>query len=170
MSKYLIVLILLVTSFTSLFSNEVKSSDSFYIKGGVAVPPGHRLNSYLPIPTIGIGRRHQMGYHGYDLSLNFSSVMLINSLSAKGMYLYYPFPNEKYRLYLGAGPGVGYNCSLEVEGGFISLEGVIGVEFQCSPHFKPFVQLEATQPVCSFYGKGAGNHRPGVALTIGVGF
>lgn len=170
MKKYIILIIILITLITSLFSDEITSSRTFYVKGGVSFPPSQKNYMPLPTPALGIGSRYQRGNCGFDLSLNLNSIIVINYVSVKGVFLYYPFPANDHRLYMGIGPGLGYNASIGGEGGCGSLEGIIGYEFRCSSRFRPFIQLELTQPVVRFKSKGPGQYQPGVAISIGVGF
>lgn len=161
-----------------LHASQEKRSSLYYVKLGVAHPPG---NSSGILPNFGIGARFQRDDYGFDLSLNLSSIVFTNYASLKGMFLLYPYPEKKHQLYFGLGPGIGYHLrsvpmgapfgSASSEWGNMTLEGVLGCEFRHTHHFKTFIQLELSQPVFGFGGHGHHcGYKPGVALIGGFGF
>jgi hypothetical protein len=136
------------------------------------------------LPGIGLGARYQWERHGCDISINASSLVFFNYFSLKALYLHYPMPERKHQLYFGCGPSIGYYAGgtpgpSRMGGGrcneytCLNLEGVVGYEFRHARHFKPFVQLELTQPVVYMHtgiNHRKGDHAPGVAITGGLGF
>lgn len=141
------------------------------------------MTEKVPALALGIGNRHLWGNHGLDLSLSgqsFYAVLVFDaSLNAKAQYLYYLHPSSNHSLYFGGGGGYGLSWNDAVTPGpfggssshrqFLTLDGVIGYEFQRTNDIKPFVQLELSQPVAYFKGKDLGNHTPSATLSIGIG-
>lgn len=58
------------------------------------------------VPTFGVGARYQKGQSGFDMSLDYHTLLIANGLSAKGSYIYY-FPHEDFdrQFYMGFGGG-----------------------------------------------------------------
>ena len=58
------------------------------------------------IPSFGVGARYQKGHSGFDLSLDYHTLLIANGISAKGSYMYY-FPHEDFdrQFYMGTGVG-----------------------------------------------------------------
>ncbi len=176
--KILIALLFVSCLLPSLNAAEEKKSTLSYMKLGMAHPPG---DSFIILPSCGLGMRFQKGCHGFDLSANLDSILFLNYASLKGMYLFYPQPEKKHPLYVGIGPGIGYRLSLFPMGqpfgsgsskrGMATLEGVLGCPFRQNHSLKTFLQLELSQPALHFgRDRGRGNSYPGVALTTGIGF
>lgn len=173
---------LLITLFflgfvSNLTAFEVKKSSLYYLKLGASNPPG---NSGV-LPTLGIGARFQKNAWGLDLSGNLNSLILINYISLKGSFLYYPFPKKRNQFYIGMGPGIGYHVSSIPMGqpygatsnqhGSLTVEGIMGYEFRHSALFKTFIQLEVSQPVLNFGEREkCQNYKPGLAISVGLGF
>jgi hypothetical protein len=57
----------------------------------------------LPAPLVGVGGRYQNGHHGFDGSLQVSTLLLISTVKANANYLYYFYPNLDSQWYMGAG-------------------------------------------------------------------
>ena len=165
--NFLVVLSFILTN--SLNANEEEKRNSlYYFKLGVATPPG--MSNYVSdLPNICIGARFQKNYYGVDLSANITSIVVINYFSLKSVFLLYPLPEKKHQLYLGLGPGAGYEVDIFREYGSLNLEGVLGYEFRHHRHFKTFVQFEISQPVFSGSPYNS-KYVPGIALSIGAGF
>lgn len=163
--KFIVTFILLTT--TLLFGEDTERR--YYVKMGAAYPP---------LPTFGIGARFQHGQNGFDLSANIDSLLIFNYGEIKGLYLYYPYPEEDHPVYMGIGLGVAYRINLfndkglyGYSGGTIPIHFVFGREFRKNHHLKTFVQLEVSQPVIHF-DRLNGNHSyaPRVAAVFGLGF
>lgn len=177
---FLFLLIITLLASDKIVANEyVKVRPLYYLKLGATQVPGEREEI---LPTLGIGARFQKEYYGVDVSANLSSMLFLsNYVSLKGMFLYYPQPHRRDQLYFGVGPGIGYRsvailgCGPMVRGGsfehgLLNLEGVVGYEFRYHHHFKPFIQLEISQPVCYLKDKLRHNFTPGLTVLLGIGF
>ena len=161
---------------SQLTAEEPKDHSLYYLKFGVSHPPG---DSFDVLPVSGLGIRFQKEDHGYDLSVNLASALFINYVSIKGVFLLYPRQEKPYPFYYGFGQEVGCYLDLVPMGqpfggvshthGIIALEVLLGYEFRQAQHFKTFIQLELSQPICNF---GMSHHRyqSGLALTAGIGF
>lgn len=171
-----LLFVLAIASF--LPAHQEKRSSLYYVKLGVAHPCGDSSDF---LPSCGIGARFQKDYYGFDLSANISSMLFINDASLRGMFLFYPQPEKKHQFYLGVGPGISYRLiGVPMGAPFggasrkrwnVTLEGALGYEFRHTPYFKTFIQLELTQPVFGFGGRGHRcSYAPGFALTGGIGF
>lgn len=169
MKKIITLIILLIVCVTTVFANEASSSSMVYFKGGASLPPCQVSKRHVPVPSVGLGYRWQKGRTGFDLSLNAGSLFVVNYASVKGLFLFYPNPQES-RFYFGVGPGYVHNVSIDNSNRCLSLEGVIGYEFASSCRCKPFIQLEITQPVVTFKSRFSSKKTPGVALMFGIGF
>jgi hypothetical protein len=174
MKILILIFSFLVISIVDIKSEEITRSSLYYIKFGVCDPPSDRP---MILPNFGVGARFQRDYYGLDLSINTSSIVLINYASIKGLFLYYPYPEKKNQFYIGVGPGVGYHLSAGLWGSSStktsgSLEALIGYEFRHAEYFKTFVQLEFSQPFCSFSSShySSNKYNPGIAFTLGMGF
>src|SRR5260221_10895877 len=177
MKQLLISLLLISCWLPQLDAYQKQNNDLYYMKFGIVDPP---VGSSGVLPAIGLGARFQRGEYGYDLSANLGSILFINYVSLKGMFLFYPQPEKTNQLYFGFGPGIGHYSSTfpmmhygngARDRGVLTLEAVLGYEFRHSPNFATFVQLELTQPTFGLGGNSPhfGN-KPGVALSVGVGF
>lgn len=174
-NKIFILIIVVLCFLLKLEAEEPKKSTLYYLKLGAINPPGGPV-----LPELGLGIRHQKGNYGFDINANLGSLLFINYATVKGLFLYYPRPEHRHQLYFGAGPGFGYYLSYYPMGGsykgasekegILTLEGVMGYEFRHTPHFKTFVQLEFTQPLCGFGPVKRRSFQPGAAITGGIGF
>jgi hypothetical protein len=127
---------------------------------------------YVKVGTeCGIGYRWHRDKHGVDLSVNFSSILIDNWVSAKALYLQYPWYAQHRYFYWGAGAGFIHEefllpqpiagCS---KTNYPSLEGLVGYEFNAEKKIKYFLQLGVSVPMT----KDAFPFLP--ALAFGVGF
>jgi hypothetical protein len=57
----------------------------------------------FPAPLVGVGGRYQNGHHGFDGSLQVSSLLLISTAKVTANYLYYFKPTLDSQWYIGAG-------------------------------------------------------------------
>lgn len=57
----------------------------------------------FPAPLVGVGGRYQNGHHGFDGSLQVSTLLLISTAKVTANYLYYFYPNLDSQWYIGAG-------------------------------------------------------------------
>lgn len=73
----------------------IKTSYGYFCVGIGPIP--------LPAPLVGIGGRSQKGHHGFDCSLQISSLILISTAKMNLNYLYYFKPNLDSQFYMGAG-------------------------------------------------------------------
>lgn len=164
-----IIYSLLILAMTPFLTAEETSN---YVKAGVAFPP---------MPTVGIGTRIHHERTAIDLSANFDSLIAFNYGELKGLYLYYPRPDEENPLYYGVGTGIAYRINLiEAKGiyrsqntsqGIIPIDFVVGREYREEGCMQTFLQFELSQPVIRFardYGKGS--YVPRAAVTYGWGF
>lgn len=76
----------------------VEASYGYYCVGIGPLP--------FPAPLVGVGGRYQNGHHGFDGSLQGSSLIMINIIKANANYLYYFNPNLDSQWYIGAGVGL----------------------------------------------------------------
>jgi hypothetical protein len=165
--------LLLIAIAPLLFSEEQPRQQSSYVKMGVAFPP---------MPTFGVGTRFQQGKTGFDFSANIDSLLVFNYGEIKGLYLYYPHPEEEHPAYFGIGSGIAYRVNLiqgkglyssttNAEQGTIPLDFVLGREFRQDDCLKTFIQLEISQPLIHFnQHHGKGSFSPRVAATYGMCF
>jgi hypothetical protein len=161
-----------------LHADPEKKSSLYYVKIGGIHPPGGLSNV---LPDFGIGARFQRGWYGFDLSANLGSLAFANYASLKGVFLFYPWPENGHQLYFGIGTGLGYHLtsvpmggpygSATTEYGNMTLESVVGYEFRHTRRFKTFIQVELSQPTFVF-GRHTyhSSYKPGVALIGGCGF
>jgi hypothetical protein len=155
----------------------LERSALYYLKLGITDPPA---DSPKFLPTLGLGARFQKGHHGFDLSASLSSMMLYNYFSMKQIFLYYPLKQKNHPFYLGLGPGVGFHFNAVPNAGShgasssewvnLNLEGLMGMEFRHAEHLKTFIQVELSQPICTFATHREDKYIPGVALVGGFGF
>lgn len=140
---------------SSLQADLNRNSQMCYVKVGAGY-----FTKGIYLPNFGLGVRFQREEHGCDLSFSFGSLVFENYASLKGMYLFYPKLQDKNQLYLGFGSGVGYYLSSVPMGmpygsvtksyASLNLEAVLGYEFNVNCYFKPFIQLELSQPIFNF--------------------
>jgi hypothetical protein len=171
--KSLFIFLLIIPALNAF---EEQESSLRYLKMGAVHPPAQSGEGV--VPTFGLGMRCQRDHYGYDLSLNLGTLIFTNEVSVKGMFLYYPYPEQKNQLYLGMGPGVGYHVDVIPMGapyggtsheyGYLTAEGVAGYEWRPARPIKPFVELGISQPVAHFRGRAS--HKPGSGLSFGFGF
>jgi|GEM_PF-5402291 len=126
---------------------------------------------YVKVGTeMGVGYRWHREKHGFDLSVNLSSILIDNWVSAKAVYLQYPWYAQHRYFYWGVGAGFIHDelllptlhgCS---KTNYPSLEGLVGYEFNTDKKIKYFLQLGVSVPM----NKDAIPFLP--ALAFGVGF
>jgi hypothetical protein len=86
----------------------------------------------FPAPLIGVGGRYQNGHHGFDGSLQVSTLLFINTAKASANYLYYFYPNLDSQWYIGAGLSwmkVIVLTVREPKPGFVSPQLVVGKQY-----------------------------------------
>lgn len=177
MKLKLLITLFLIGLMSQLNAFELKESSLYYLKLGAA----YSSDDSGVLPHFGLGARFQKDQYGFDLSANLNSMIFMNHISLKGLFLFYPYPKNKNQFYFGVGPGIGYRFSSVPMGqpygcasdkqGYVAIEGIVGYEFRHSRHFKTFVQLEMTQPFFGFGGKKYHrNNKPGFAISAGMGF
>ena len=86
----------------------------------------------VPAPLAGVGWRYQKGHHGFDGSLQISSVLVINVAKINANYLYYFNPNLDSEWYLGAGVGLLGTSIITSENrnrGYLSPQLVVGNQY-----------------------------------------
>jgi hypothetical protein len=139
----------------------------------------------IPLPTFGLGYRKQIDHHGFDLSLQGTTVIEMSALKFSTLYNYYFKPNLSSQFYTGFGLGTGafFNHRTTF---FLSPELTFGKQYQNESHDTRFFQAEISFPTFSF-SKHQGYYRtwedtdsslyrhevtlfPLVVLTYGIGF
>ena len=70
------------------------------------------------IPSVGVGARYQKGSTGFDLSIDYNTLLFVNVLSTKGSFFYF-FPHQDFdkQFYIGGGIGGGVLLSREYSSG-----------------------------------------------------
>ncbi len=99
---------------------------------------------------LGVGFRMHGCKHGFDLSVNGTTVIVQSWIDAKLLYLNYPFQKP---FYCGFGPGVLHNVAFVIAGPYrgtnhtttVSAETVLGYEF-CLHKNRFFFQVEGSIP------------------------
>ncbi|NGX41668.1 MAG: hypothetical protein KR126chlam4_01513 [Candidatus Anoxychlamydiales bacterium] len=148
-----------------------KNKNSFnYVRVGPGAFPGYAIPSY---PTLGFGRRVQNNNHGYDISIDVHSELVLNWISLKGEYMFF-FPKStlsNHQYYLGS--GINYMSFLFVFPASLSLEVTPGIQYKRKSGRYNFIQLDISNPIYNrltldynFMKK----YVPGVGLSFGFGF
>jgi len=120
----------------------------------------------IPAPLIGIGGRFQKGHHGFDGSLQVSSLLLVSMAKVNMNYLYYFKPNLDSQFYLGAGLSLIGASSLTSDKGYVypAPQFVIGKQYTTKKGSKRHFQAEVTPWLFK------GGVFPTVVLSYGFGF
>ncbi len=160
----------------SLSAQEMRSSLYYIEMGGTYLGQ----DSFVPIPTVGLGARWQKNQLGFDLCAQLASVLFINQAKLKSHLLLYPLINKGYPFYCGIGPEVGYFLDAVLmgqpfgggtrSGGFVGVGEVCGYEFRHTPHLKTFIQLELHQKALPLSGEGKHRWHTEGAILFGLGF
>src|SRR5438270_12972495 len=73
----------------------------------------HEAFSYIDVgvgcyafPMIGLGHRVQSQKHGFDVSVQFATLIVSSQVKASFLYHYFPNPAPGDQFYLGAGLGL----------------------------------------------------------------
>ncbi|NGX41603.1 MAG: hypothetical protein KR126chlam4_01445 [Candidatus Anoxychlamydiales bacterium] len=146
-----------------------KNKNSFnYVRVGPGAIPGQAIPYY---PTLGFGRRVQNNNHGYDISIDVHSALLINWISLKGEYMFF-FPKatqSNHQYYLGSGINYMSYFFFPVA---ISLEVTPGIQYKTKSGRYIFIQLDISNPIYNpfFTDYKREKYVPGVGLSIGFGF
>lgn len=104
MKKNIVSAILFSSCFcTTIFANEERSLQKKqfgYVDLGVTLSA---VSYPYLLPMFGGGYRYQNGYHGCDINLHLSTVMIETSIKGAIDYLYYPKPDISNQYYVGLG-------------------------------------------------------------------
>lgn len=148
-----------------------KNKNSFnYFRVGPGAIPGYAIPLY---PTLGFGRRVQNNNHGYDISIDVHSALLINWISLKGEYMFF-FPKatqSNHQYYLGS--GINYESFFFFPPSSISLEVTPGIQYKRKSGRYNFIQLDISNPIynplsAEYYALK--KNVPGIGLSFGFGF
>jgi hypothetical protein len=102
----------------------IKASYGYYCVGIGPLP--------FPAPLVGVGGRYQYGHHGFDGSLQASSLLFYNFVKVNANYLYYFKPNLDSQWYIGAGVGLTQpfsSLSARRSGVYVSPQLIIGKQY-----------------------------------------
>jgi hypothetical protein len=102
----------------------VEASYGYYCVGIGPLP--------FPAPLVGVGGRYQYGHHGFDGSLQASSLLFFNVVKVNANYLYYFKPNLDSQWYIGAGVGLTQPFSALIArrpGPYVSPQLVVGKQY-----------------------------------------
>lgn len=125
------------------------------------------------IPSLGVGYRSRVRHHGFDISLNASSVIVAHAIQGQLLYHFYPDYKREDPWYIGAGVAAGYFFENGGHaGGAISPDIAIGKEFLSSKKTKQFIEAHIQAP--TWYNFHRSKHQrldfPLVYVKYGIAF
>ena len=96
-----------------------------------------------PVPTLIVGHRNQWHHHGLDLSLRFSTFLIVSDIAGTASYLYYFRPDQKSQMYFGTGVGLNEVITIFGHGHFfVSPELTFGKEYLNKNGNKRIIQAQ----------------------------
>lgn len=187
-NKIKLITILLLISSASAFASDtrdetIKNPDPIkpvieksygYLDIGVGPLP-------LPLPSFGIGYRNQLQHHGYDLSLQLSTIVFLTQVKSNFLYHYYFKPNLDSQFYVGGGVGMsglfGHHDKIKDCTLCFSPELVFGKEYKNESGDRRFAQVQISWPTYSLRHFSERNfsdchvlYMPLVIFSYGIGF
>jgi hypothetical protein len=176
--KVITTLLLVFSGYAFAYDEAVHKNDDFicnsfgYLDIGVGPLP-------LPLPSFGVGYRSQLQHHGYDLSLQVSTVVFVTQVKSNFLYHYYFKPNLNSQFYAGGGLGMSglfghkiHNCIV-----CFSPELVVGKEYKNESGDRRFAQVQISWPTYSFkhfFDRNFSDcqvlYMPLVVFSYGIGF
>ena len=147
-----------------------KNKNSFnYVRVGPGAFPGYAIPVY---PTLGFGRRVQYNNHGYDISIDVHSALVLNFISLKGEYMFF-FPKStlsNHQYYLGS--GINYMSFFFLLPSSLSLEVTPGIQYKRKSGRYNFIQLDISHPIYNRFATAYKRKKyvPGIGLSFGFGF
>lgn len=136
-----------------------------YVNFGVGTLP-------FPAPVLGLGVRGQRGHHGFDASVQISSIGISTTIKENIDYLYYFKPNLASQYYLGGGFGFSQYVIL-IEGGkqemLLSPQIVFGKQYTTKAGGVRYFQMQI-DPVFTSLTRSYSGAYPAIVLSYGICF
>jgi len=133
----------------------------------------------LPLPIFGLGYRAQRHQHGFDISLQVSTIVMLTHIKGSLLYQHYFRPSFQSQFYIGGGLGVSglFGTYGNDAIGAVSPEFVFGKQYLADTGGRRFFQMQVSWPTCGFeefskrsFSKREFFYYPLVVFSYGVGF
>lgn len=144
MNKFILSVVILITAGVSPLSASMCEQE---ISAWEGWSYGRVGTGFPDLLNLGVGYRSFLGRHGFDLSLNGGTCVLINEISLRGLYLNRFSPSCPSSYYAGVGVGVNYMNVANMmgkgwaHGVFPSIEATLGRDWRLESGRHLFLQL-----------------------------